>query len=64
MSEIFITELSTVINFHFQPIIWRLLLLDLSILLKKKQLGREGGITGLPEVTATGGRLMERDNRR
>ena len=30
-------------------------------LLKNKELGREGGITGLLEVTVIGGCLMERD---
>ena len=33
--------------------------MDLSILLKYKEIGMEGGITGLLEVTAEGGFLMK-----
>ena len=55
----FMTSLSTVL--HCQPLLWRILLLVLGILLKNKELRREGGIPGLLEVTVTVGYPMEGD---
>ena len=55
--EIFMTSLSIVI--HFKPQLWQILLLVICIFLKKKELSREGGITGILEVTVTEGYLME-----
>ena len=56
-SSLFYTSHSTVL--HCQPLLWWILLLNLSILLKNKELGREGCITGLLEVTLITGYQME-----
>ena len=55
-STLFTTELSTVIR--CQPILWWLILLYFSIILKK--LGKERIITGIIEVTVMRGFLIER----
>ena len=52
------TQISTLLNRY--PILRLLLLLDISIILKERNLEREGDITGLIEVTVMGGCIMER----
>ena len=54
---LFTTQLSKVL--HSQPILRWLLLLDLSILCKKKDIGTDGGIPVLIEFTLMGGYLMK-----
>ena len=61
-TAIFLTSLSTVIC--RQPLLWQNTLLVLSILLKNKELKREEDITGLLEVIAMEGCLMEGDDSR
>ena len=56
---LFLTSRSTVL--HRQPILWRNLLLVLSILLKEKEINREEYITGMLYITVTEGYLMEGD---
>ena len=51
------TSLSTLL--HWQPLLWCITLLSLRILLKNKEIRRDGGITGLMYVTEIGGYLME-----
>ena len=51
-SAIFLIKPSIVV--HRQPILRRLLLLDLTIMMKKKELGRKGFITGLLEINVMG----------
>ena len=55
-AALFIISLTTLL--HFQPLLWRFILLVLSMIMKKKGINKDKDITVLLEVTVTEGYIF------